>query len=137
VLHDLRRRVLRSANPDASVEDDRDEEATSCHFAGLLGERVVVSASFYPSTLSLHRELVTYQLRYMATDAHVQGRGYGARVLRFAEQDLASRGVEQLWANGRDSALGFYVAMGWSTIPGSEHVSSETKLPHTVIYKVL
>jgi GNAT superfamily N-acetyltransferase len=81
--------------------------------------------------------LVTYQLRYMATDFDVQGRGYGARLLAFAEADLLARGVEQVWANGRDTALGFYEAVGWHAIENSEHVSTETMLPHTVIFKRL
>ncbi len=71
----------------------------------------------------------------MATDFDVQGRGYGALVLRFAEAHLAELGVEQVWANARDTALGFYVATGWTIVEGSEHLSPETNLPHTVIVK--
>ena len=80
---------------------------------------------------------MTYQLRYMATDFDAQGRGYGARVLSVAEELLVRRGVQQLWANGRDTALGFYFAVGWSALEGSEHMSPETGLPHTVIVKQL
>jgi GNAT superfamily N-acetyltransferase len=136
-LHDLRRRVLRSNNPEISVADPRDEEATSLHYGGFLGDRLVVSASFYPSTAPVNPELRTYQLRYMATDFDVQGRGYGARVLQYAQDELKHLGVEQVWANGRDTALEFYVRTGWSSVANSEHLSPETQLPHTVIYKVL
>ena len=136
-LHELRRRVLRSNNPDISVADGRDEEETSLHFAGFLGDRLVVSASFYPSTSPVNHNFVTYQLRYMATDFDVQGMGLGAKVIEFAEFELRARGVQQLWANGRDTALGFYRATGWKTVDGSEHLSPETQLPHTVIYKIL
>jgi GNAT superfamily N-acetyltransferase len=73
----------------------------------------------------------------MATDFDVQGRGYGAGVLEIAEDDLRSLGVEQIWANGRDTALGFYESVGWHRIEGSEHLSPETDLPHTVIFKRL
>ena len=73
----------------------------------------------------------------MATDFDVQGRGYGARVLAVAEEHLARHGVDELWANGRDTALGFYFALGWSAVEGSEHLSPETGLPHTVIFKRL
>ncbi len=136
-LHELRRRVLRSNNPDISVADERDEEETSLHVAGFLGDRLVVSASFYPSTFSVNPNLVTYQLRYMATDFDVQGMGLGAKVIEFAEFELRARGVQQVWANGRDTALGFYRATGWKIVEGSEHLSPETQLPHTVIYKIL
>ena len=46
-------------------------------------------------------------------------------------------GAEQLWANARDTALGFYLETGWEVIPGSEHISAETQLPHHVIVKLL
>jgi GNAT superfamily N-acetyltransferase len=85
----------------------------------------------------MNTSLVTVQLRYMATDFDVQGRGYGARVLATAEEELRSLGVEQIWANGRDTALGFYENVGWQRIEGSEHLSPETMLPHTVIFKRL
>lgn len=85
----------------------------------------------------MNPSLTTYQLRYMAVDFGVQGRGYGALVLEFAEDDLRARGVEQMWANGRDTALGFYRTVGWLSIEGSEHLSAETELPHTVIFKRL
>jgi len=136
-LHELRRRVLRDDDPAIYHPDTRDEEETSLHYGGFLGPRLVVSASFFPSAPPMNPSLVTVQLRYMATDFDVQGRGYGARVLAHAEEDLRARGVEQIWANGRDSALGFYESVGWHRVEGSEHLSAETMLPHTVIFKRL
>lgn len=136
-LHAVRRRVLRGDDPATSVVDARDDDESALHVAGLLGERLVVTSSYYPSTSPVHPDRVTYQLRYMATDFDVQGRGYGARVASVAEAMLRERGVEEVWANGRDTALGFYLATGWATIPGSEHLSAETRLAHTVIYKSL
>jgi GNAT superfamily N-acetyltransferase len=136
-LHELRRRVLRSNNPDISVADKRDNEETAIHYAGLIDDVVVVSASFYPSVSPVRPELVTYQLRYMATDFDVQGKGLGRLVMNQAEDDLRALGVEQVWANGRDTALGFYKSLNWELVPGSEHLSPETQLPHTVIVKRL
>jgi len=137
LLHEVRRRVLRNDDPAIYRPDPRDEEATSLHYGGFLGPRLVVSASFFPSAPPMNPLLVTYQLRYMATDFDVQGHGYGARVLAFAEADLLALGVEQLWANGRDTALGFYESAGWRTVESSQHLSPETMLPHTVIFKRL
>jgi GNAT superfamily N-acetyltransferase len=136
-LHDLRRRVLRSDNPEISVADPRDEEQTTLHIAGFLANRLVVSSSWYPSDPPMNPRLLTYQLRYMATDFDVQGRGYASVVLASAESDLRALGVRQIWANGRGTALGFYRATGWQTVEGSEHLSPETQLPHMVIFKLL
>jgi GNAT superfamily N-acetyltransferase len=134
-LFDLRRRVLRADHPERSVQDSRDDEATSLHFAGYLDARVVASASWFPSVAPINPELVSFQLRYMAIDFDVQGRGYGTEVVETALNQLRSLGAEQVWANARDTALGFYLATGWLAIAGSEHLSAETQLPHTVIYR--
>jgi GNAT superfamily N-acetyltransferase len=137
VLYDLRRRILRGNDPDASVDFERDDEPTARHYAGLLDGRVVASASFFPAVAPIRPELVSYQLRFMAVDVSLQGRGYGALVLEAAERELRELGAEQLWANARDSALGFYVAVGFTAIEGSENVSPISHLPHTVIAKLL
>lgn len=137
VLYELRRRVLRGNDPNKTVADPRDGEETSLHFGGFLDDRLVVSASFFPTTAPTCAHLFTYQLRYMATDFDIQGHGYGALVLAGAEEALRAQGVEQVWANARDTALGFYRATGWTVLEGTEHLSPETNLPHTVIVKLL
>jgi GNAT superfamily N-acetyltransferase len=136
-LLDLRRRVLRADNPESSVEDVRDDESDALHFGGFLGDRLVASASWFPSDPPMNKELRSYQLRYMAIDYDVQGRGYGASMLETAFEALRACGAQQLWANARDTALGFYVATGWSVVEGSEHMSKETHLAHTVIFRRL
>ncbi len=136
-LHGLRRRVLRADNPESSVQDPRDDEASALHFGGFLDGRLVASASWFRSDPPVNVGLFSYQLRYMAVDPDVQGRGYGSVLLARAMKDLRALGVEQLWANARDSALGFYVATGWTPVAGSQHLSRETRLPHTVIFMIL
>ncbi len=133
-LYELRRRVLRAGRADAVVAHPADDAIGTLHFAGRLGAQIVVSASFFVAPGP--RE-ATHQLRYMATEPAVQGRGFGRRVLVVAETTLASVGVRRVWANARDSALGFYRACGWSVLEGSEHLSAETQIPHTVILKDL
>ena len=137
VLHELRRRVLRGNDPELSVADPRDGDATTRHFGGFVDDRLVVSASFYLATAPVTEDLVSYQLRYMATDFDVQGRGYGAAVVEVAFDELRAVGAEQVWAYARDSALGFYVATGWSIVEGSEFISAETQLPHSIIVRLL
>jgi len=126
---------LRGNDPAKVVADPRDEEPTSLHYAGLIDGRVVVCASFYPSSSPVGTDERTYQLRYMATDADHQRHGHATKVLERAERDLVAIGVQLLWANGRDTALDFYRASGWRLVEGSEHLSPETSLPHTVIVR--
>jgi GNAT superfamily N-acetyltransferase len=136
-LFDLRRRVLRADHPEHSVQDSRDDDTTSLHFGGFLDGRVVASTSWFTSSAPINSHLISFQLRYMAIDYDVQGRGYGRVVVETALDELRGRGAQQVWANARDTALGFYLSTGWLAIAGSEHVSAETQLPHTVIYKEL
>ncbi|MGC2485482.1 MAG: GNAT family N-acetyltransferase [Acidimicrobiales bacterium] len=136
-LYELRRRVLRNNDPSVSVEEPRDHDPDSRHYAGLLGERVVASASFYPVAAPVRPELASYQLRFMAVDADEQGHGYGARLLAAAEDSLRATGAQQLWANARDTALGFYESTGWTIVENSAHVSAVTNLAHHQIAKVL
>jgi GNAT superfamily N-acetyltransferase len=137
VLEELRRRVLRGSDPAKRARVPRDDDPTTMHFGGFVEDRLVVSASFYLASAPVHEELVSYQLRFMATDFDVQGRGYGARVLAFALDALREEGAAQVWAYARDTALGFYVATGWNVVQGSEHLSAESHLPHTTIVKSL
>ena len=137
MLHELRRRVLRGNDPELSVADPRDGDVTTRHFGGFVDDRLVVSASFYLATAPVQEDIVSYQLRYMATDFDAQGNGYGASVLVIAFDELRALGAEQVWAYARDSALGFYVATGWTIVEGSEFISAETQLPHSIIVKLL
>jgi len=136
-LHTLRRNVLRGGDPTVVVEDPRDSEPSSLHLAVRVDGYVVTSGSFYVATSPVNPTQSSMQLRYLATDPIFQSQGLGAALLREAETRLIRRGVDLLWANARDTALEFYLREGWETLPDSEHLSSETNLPHTVILKQL
>ena len=119
------------------MADPRDDDAESLHVAGLLEDRVVSSASYFRTPSPDHERVVAYQMRYVATDFDAQSRGFGRRVLAFGEDELRRRGVEIVWANARDRALGFYRREGWFVVEGTEHISAESQLPHTRIFKDL
>ncbi len=136
-LYDLRRRILRGGNRNVSVDFEYDNAPTAQHFAGVLNGRIVVSASFFLASAPIRPELVSYQLRFMAVDDDVQGRGYGTLVLDAATAALRDLGAEQLWANARDVALGFYLATGWTPVEGTENVSPLSNLPHRNIAKLI
>jgi GNAT superfamily N-acetyltransferase len=128
---------LRNNDPSVSVDEPRDRDPQSRHYAGVIGDHVIASASFYPTPSPVRPELQSYQLRFMAVDADQQGHGYGSRLLAAAEDSLRGIGVEQLWANARDTALGFYESTGWTVVADSAHVSAATNLAHHQIAKIL
>ncbi len=134
-LHDLRRRVLRDDDATVDVVNRGDALATTLHFGGYLLERLVVGASFFEVSAPFDPTRVAYQLRYMATDFDVQGRGLGSRLLTHALGVLAQRGVTLVWANARTSAVDFYLATGWRVLENSLHVSAETGIDHVIIHR--
>jgi GNAT superfamily N-acetyltransferase len=102
---DLRRRVLRDGEAHEGFPDDH--AATTLHLGARSDGRLVGIATF------ALREPGVYQLRGMAVEPELQGRGIGRAVLDEAERRLRALGARQVWANGRDTALGFYERAGW------------------------
>ena len=136
-LVELRTRVLRDGDPSRAARHPHDADPTTWHFGALLGGEVVGSASFFSSDGPSDGTHGAYQLRYMAVEPDLQGRGVGRVLLEHAEAILAANSIQRVWAHARDSALGFYRATGWEVVAGSEHLSVETGLPHTTVTKVL
>jgi N-ethylmaleimide reductase len=58
----------------------------------------------------------TWQLRAMATDEAVRGRGVGRLALDAAMEGAAWRGAKTLWCNARLRAVAFYERAGWVKI---------------------
>lgn len=102
---DLRSRVLREGQPHVGFDDD--EEPTTLHLGAHVDGHLVGVATF------ALRAPGEYQLRGMAVEPSHQGQGIGRAVLVEAERRLRLLAARQVWANGRDTALGFYERAGW------------------------
>ena len=88
-----------------------DTDTTTVHFGADLGGTIVCCATFLVSELEGRP---AYQLRGMATETSVRGRGIGARLLAFAEEYLMTRSRTRiLWCNARLQAVPFYKRQGW------------------------
>ena len=136
--HDLRRRVLREGTPSTDVVFADDDEPTTAHL-GLVDEHgaLVAISSWarraFPSDPS-GRPAV--QLRGMAVDPGHRGRGAGALLLQAGLERAGADGAELVWANARDTALGFYAAHGFETV-GDGFVDRATAIPHHRISRSL
>ena len=131
--HRLRGEVLRSGRV-KEVRIDGDDDPATLHIGAIdAGGKLVGTSSYYARPMPGSSEGPAVQLRMMAVAASVQGRGVGGRILERAISELSARGDRLLWANARDSALGFYIAHGFDIVDGSQFVHEETGLPHTVV----
>ncbi|MGH9034768.1 MAG: GNAT family N-acetyltransferase, partial [Acidimicrobiia bacterium] len=73
------------------------------------------------------------RLRGMATDSAWQGQGLGRHLLEEAVRRLRADGVEVLWANGRDNALGFYRRFGFEVVGAGFLAGPAGDIPHHVV----
>ncbi len=134
---DLRRRVLRGDDPAAEVIVAGDHREGCFHF-GLFENGVIIGCvSAFPKARPDLEATSAWQFRFMAVERIRQGEGFGRMLMTGLLQELCERGVEVAWANGRDTAQGFYEAMGFTIVQGSAHLSPSTGLPHHRIYKVV
>jgi GNAT superfamily N-acetyltransferase len=115
--------VLRDGEPHHGF--DVDDLPGTFHLAAVLegkGEEVVVGvATFVPGDGGW------WQLRGMAVEPRHQGTGVGRMLLTDAEAVLREMGAAGLWANARDSAIGFYEREGWVVVGAGYEVVG---LPH-------
>ena len=126
----LRREVLRIDMPDATVDFEGDDESTTIHLAALdhHGSIVAVS-SWMQRPLAEDPDGLAIQLRGMATKARFQGTGVGTELLSHGIRLALERQVDWVWANARDSALGFYLRNGFEII-GDGFIETVTGLAH-------
>ncbi len=130
--HDLRARVLRSGTPSTTLTFPQDDLDGTVHLGAFLDGRLVGIGTFFPSPTPLRPDRRAVQLRGMAVEPSLQGTGAGRVLMEDAITRFRHEGVEVLWANARDTALGFYERLGMQVV-GDGFVSTETALPHHVV----
>ena len=106
---DLRNRLLRAGRGHEGFPED--DLPDTFHLGAVDGATVGV-ATFVPG------ENGWWQLRGMAVDPARQGEGIGRAILVEAERRLRAAGAVGMWANARDTALGFYRRAGWVVVGG-------------------
>jgi len=139
--HGVRRRVLRDHRPDAGVDLPEDGLPGTVHLgvvdtgAGADADSgtdgaVVAVATLFPEATAFRPGARAARLRGMAVDHHRQGEGIGSLLLAEVVGRAREDGCEVLWANGRDSAVGFYERHGWQVVGDGFSVMG---LPHHVV----
>lgn len=104
----LRHVVLRPGKRIETCYFDGDEATTTRHFAWVEGDRVQSVATMMMSPRTFDGETVPLQLRGMATDPHLSGRGIGSRFLQALHEEVGC----SWWCNAREVAVRFYERNG-------------------------
>lgn len=76
----------------------------------------------------------TIQLRQMAVQNNLQGKGIGGTIMHFAENIARDRGYEKIMMHARSTAEGFYEKLGYHVV-GDEFM--EVTVPHFIMEKNL
>ena len=107
---DLRWRILRHPwnQPRGSERDSLDQSAFHLLVADDSGRTLACGRLHLNSPSEA-------QVRYMAVDEDVQGRGYGSAILAGLEAEARRLNVSQVVLNARDNAIVFYRKHGYAT----------------------
>jgi GNAT superfamily N-acetyltransferase len=130
--HDLRRRVLRSHMPEAAVTSPEDDAAATVHVAARRGDRIVGVVTMFLQEAPSRPGEPAMRFRWMAVDPVEQRTGVGTMLMREVFSRARAAGTSVLWANGRDTALGFYTGLGF-TVVGDAFDDEVSLLPHHLV----
>ncbi len=132
--HGLRRTVLRNGTPVSTVTYDGDDDADTVHLAVLGSGGVIVAVSTWLLDPFPGEASAAVRLRGMATMPEHRGEGHGSRLLAAGIEHARTVGTDTVWANARDTALGFYLLHGFE-VASESTIDETTALPHLLVRK--
>lgn len=126
---DLRSRVLRNHMPGVPATAPEDALPGTWHLGAFAGDRLVGVVSGFSEEAPSHPGTTAQRFRFMAVEPHHQGGGVGSALLTEVIRASRERDARLLWANGRDSVLGFYSRLGFA-VEGDGFMDATSHLPH-------
>lgn len=113
--YQLRWEVLRApwGKPKGSEKDDL--ENTSTHALMLDENNNAVAVCRLNSTDNKQ----IGQVRFMGVSSTAQGKGYGAKIMDYIEQEAKKQGMNKIILHARENALEFYKRCGYTVVEKS------------------
>lgn len=108
--YDLRYRILRQPLGKERGSERNEGDAEGIHFA--LFENGKIEAIARLDSVNS----TTCQVRFVAVEQQLQGKGYGKRIMQAVEEHGRQEGFELLILHARDYALPFYKKLGYTLI---------------------
>lgn len=133
----LRHKILRPHLDYATTVYPTDYTANTFHAGAFVEDALVGVATVFRAPMPNKQNGVghnTWQLRGMAVEEEMRGKGLGAALVRACIEHMARHNGSVLWCNGRTSALKFYQSLNFQTI-GEEFESDNGTGPHYVMWR--
>jgi predicted GNAT family N-acyltransferase len=111
--YDLRYRIMREPLNQPVGSERNEGDSSGEHFA--LFENNIIKAI---ARLDKHSEGVA-QVRFVAVETDVQGKGYGKKIMQATEKRALELGNHKMILHARDYALDFYTRLEYQTIEKS------------------
>jgi len=131
----VRHPVLREGKPVESCRFEGDDLSTTKHFGLFLDGNLVGVASVFERKSDKFNEEVQYQIRGMAVLESEQGKGFGEKLLLFAEKYIREQKGDLIWFNARSVAIRFYERAGYAVLGDAFEIPDVGT--HFLMYKTL
>lgn len=102
------------------------KEETSYHFGGWIGTDLAACLVLTPSSET------RVQLRQCVVREELRGKGYGKKIVQFAETFAREHRYRQITMHARVTAIGFYEKLGY-LVEGEPYI--EVTIPHVTMGK--
>ena len=124
----LRSTILRQPLGLSFSSEQLKSEAGCHHLGGFLQAELIACLVLQPL------DGKTMRIRQLAVKEELRGQGIGRMLVHASEVFACERGFQQLTLHARESAVGFYERLGYSTIGAC---FLEVTLPHWAMHKTL
>lgn len=127
--YDLRYRILREPLGKERGSERNEGDETGIHFT-LVENTVFIAVARLDSV-----DETVCQARFVAVESHLQGKGYGRKIMTALENEARNLGYRKLILHARDYALPFYERLGY-TLVGPSYKLFDV-LQHFEMFKIL
>ena len=115
----VRHEVLRKGKPIETCQFKGDDDENTVHFGLYQNERLNGIISIFKEKNDLFSETNQFQIRGMAVLEAFQGKGFGAELVKEAENHCISLNTDLIWFNARENAVPFYKKLNYIIIGDS------------------
>ena len=115
----VRHEILRKGKPIETCQFKGDDNENTVHFGLYQKEQLIGIISIFKERNDLFTETNQFQIRGMAVLEEFQGKGFGAELVKVAENHCTNLNTDLIWFNARENAVHFYKKLGYTSIGDS------------------